>query len=342
MVRALRGATTVKNNTLDDILNGTGELLEKLLEANGIYSDDAISIIFTVTNDLDAAFPAAAARKLGLGDIPLMCMTEIPVPGSLEKCIRLLMHVNSEKSNKEMQHLYLKGARILRPDLAKISVAIDGPAGAGKSTIAKAVSKSLGFIYLDTGAMYRAVALKAINCSIDTSDPLKLAKLVENINLRIEFCSGEQQIFLDNEDVTGSIRTPEVSIGASNVAAIPAVRIKLVELQRKIAGQKSVVMDGRDIGTYVLPAADFKFFLTASIEERARRRHSEHLAKGVCNVCLEEVKKDIEYRDANDSGRAFAPLKKAADAIEIDSSEMTVSEVAEKILSIIRDRIGKA
>ena len=214
-----------------------------------------------------------------------------------------------------------------------VSIAIDGPAGAGKSTIAKIISKSLGIIYLDTGAMYRTVALKAIKLGVDTLDRDSLARMVENIDIRITYTGNEQHIFLDGEDVSGKIRTPEVSIGASNVATIPEVRIKMVELQREIAAKDSVVMDGRDIGTYVLPYANLKIFLTASIDERAKRRYNEQLEKGAAGMTLEDVRKDIEYRDRNDSSRAFAPLARAEDAIELDTTSLTIEEVAKKIMS---------
>jgi len=226
--------------------------------------------------------------------------------------------------------------------LPHINIAIDGPAGAGKSTVAKMISKALGIIYLDTGAMYRTVALKAISQGIDTRDAEKLSRLVETISIKIDFTDGEQQIFLDGENVSNKIRTPEVSIGASNVAVIPAVRIKMVEIQREIAKFNSVVMDGRDIGTYVLPGADYKFFLTASVEERAKRRYAEQIEKGMKDVRFEDVLKDIQYRDQNDSSRDFAPLCKAEDAIEIDTTNLTVNEVVEKILSIIKAKNKKS
>lgn len=219
-----------------------------------------------------------------------------------------------------------------------INIAIDGPAGAGKSTVAKKISSTLGIIYLDTGAMYRAVALKAIRSGLDTSDAAGLASLVGDIDIRIEYKGTEQRIFLDDSDVSGQIRTPEVSIGASNVAVIPAVRIKLVELQRDIANTHDVVMDGRDIGTYVLPNAKYKFFITASLEERAKRRHKELLARGMTGSAFEDVLRDISFRDKNDSSRAFAPLSKAQDALEIDTTGMNPQEVADKILSYISER----
>ncbi len=219
-----------------------------------------------------------------------------------------------------------------------INIAIDGPAGAGKSTIAKAISHELEIVYLDTGAMYRTVALKAIRQGIDTLDEEHLAELVKYIDIQIEYKDNEQRIFLDGNEVTGFIRTPDVSIGASKVAVIPAVRIKMVELQRNIARNNDVVMDGRDIGTYVLPDADYKFFLTASLDERANRRYKEMLSKGMTEVDFDEVKKDIAYRDNNDSSRAFAPLSKASDALEIDTTGLEPQEV----IRIILDQIKKS
>ncbi|GAE89035.1 (d)CMP kinase [Acetivibrio straminisolvens] len=222
---------------------------------------------------------------------------------------------------------------------ARISIAIDGPAGAGKSTIAKLISKTLNILYLDTGAMYRTVALKAIREGVDTSNREQMSKLVEDIDIKVVYSDDIQHIFLDGKDVTELIRTPEVSIGASNVATVPAVRLKMVELQREVAKQNSVVMDGRDIGTYVLPDATLKFFLTASIEARAIRRYNELLSKGMTQMTLEDVKKDIEYRDKNDSSRDFAPLSKAQDAIEIDTTDLTIEQVVNKIMEYVKEYV---
>lgn len=221
--------------------------------------------------------------------------------------------------------------------MTRINIAIDGPAGAGKSTVAKAVSKKLGIIYLDTGAMYRTVALKAILSGVDTKDEAGLTELVKDIDIRIEYERSEQRIYLDGKDVTENIRTADVSIGASNVAVIPAVRLKMVELQREIAAQNDVVMDGRDIGTYVLPYARYKFFLTASLEERAKRRYDEMIGKGMSSATIDEVQKDIAYRDNNDSTRAFAPLSRAQDALEIDTTHLNPTEVIDTILSCIKN-----
>lgn len=211
------------------------------------------------------------------------------------------------------------------------SIAIDGPAGAGKSTIAKKVSAKLGFIYIDTGAMYRAVALKAINSGVDTKSQNDLAKLIENIDITLSHENNSQRIFLDSIDVSESIRTSNVSVGASNVAVFQEVRLKLVDLQRKIAADKDVVMDGRDIGSFVLPNANLKIFLTAEVDERARRRYDELVQKSQ-KVNFDEVKADMVFRDNNDSSRAFAPLIKVADAIEIDSTSLTIDEVVERIM----------
>lgn len=220
-----------------------------------------------------------------------------------------------------------------------ITIAIDGPAGAGKSTIAKAVSRELGIIYLDTGAMYRTVALKAMREGVDYRDGEGLARLVSNMNIRIEFAKDGQKIFLEGEDVTDLIRTPEISMGASQVSAVPAVRMKMVELQREIAAGDSVVMDGRDIGTFVLPGATLKIFLTATIEERAARRYKEMAGKGIAQSNLEEVRRDMESRDLQDSTRAFAPLKKAEDAVEIDTTGMEIQRVADEIISLIKGKL---
>lgn len=216
------------------------------------------------------------------------------------------------------------------------SIAIDGPAGAGKSTIAKKVSANLGFIYLDTGAMYRAVALKAIRSGIDTKNQKELAAMMDSLNISISHDNNLQKIFLDGQDVSEAIRTPEVSVGASNVAVFPEVRLKMVDLQRKIASEHDVVMDGRDIGSYVLPNADLKIFLTASVDERARRRYEEQIKKGQ-SVTFESVRADMVYRDNNDSSRAFAPLTKVADAIEIDSTTLSIDEVVERILYLFNN-----
>ena len=217
-----------------------------------------------------------------------------------------------------------------------MKVAIDGPAGAGKSSIAKAVSKKLGFVYIDTGAMYRAVAVYAIENGIEIKEENFTSDVLDEIKIDITYEDGTQKIFLLGKDVSERIREADVSIGASNVAVIPAVRLKLVELQRALAEKTSVIMDGRDIGTYVLPDAEVKIFLTASSDVRARRRLLEMKEKGM-EADFETVKRDIEYRDKNDSERECAPLRQAEDAVLVDTSDMTIDEVIERITEIIRE-----
>ena len=217
----------------------------------------------------------------------------------------------------------------------RINIAIDGPAGAGKSTIAKIISKKLGYIYLDTGAMYRSFALFAIQNGVDTLDHEALKDLLKDFNLEIKYSDGGQHVILNGVNVTDKIRTVEVSEGSSNVAVVPEVRFKMVDLQSDIARNNNVVMDGRDIGTYVLPDADVKIFLTASVEERAHRRYLELKEKGMSDISLDKIKEDIIYRDKNDSEREFAPLRKAEDAIEIDTTALSVGEVVDKIINLV-------
>lgn len=217
-----------------------------------------------------------------------------------------------------------------------MKVAIDGPAGAGKSSIAKAVSKKLGFVYIDTGAMYRAVAVYAIENGIEIKAKNFTKEVLDEIKIDITYEDGAQKIFLLGKDVSDRIREADASIGASNVAVIPAVRLKLVELQRSLAEKTSVIMDGRDIGTYVLPDAEVKIYLTASSDVRAQRRLLEMKEKGM-EADFETVKRDIEYRDKNDSEREFAPLRQAEDAVLVDTSDMTIEEVINRITEIIRE-----
>lgn len=220
-----------------------------------------------------------------------------------------------------------------------MKVAIDGPAGAGKSTISKAVAKRLGFVYIDTGAMYRAIGLAAVRRGIDTKDADGVAAILGEVEITIAHNEDGQQIFLNGENVSEEIRLPEISVAASNVAVIPAVRLKLVELQRALAEKENVIMDGRDIGTYVLPDAEVKIFLTASVEERAKRRCKELLEKGV-ETDVNSVKADMEYRDKNDSGRDFAPLKRAEDSVHVDNTDITIEEAIERICQLVENQRG--
>ena len=219
-----------------------------------------------------------------------------------------------------------------------MKIAIDGPAGAGKSTIAKLLAKKLGILYLDTGAMYRAVGLKAIENGIDVTDETAVKKMLDSTTVDVKSEEGVQHVYLDGKDVTGKIREHRVSKAASDISAVPCVRYKMVDLQREIAARCDTVLDGRDIGTFVLPNAEYKIFLTASVAERARRRYEELKAKGE-ECTLESVASDIEKRDYNDSHRALAPLRKADDAVEIDTTDLSIEEVADKITALIGGRI---
>ncbi len=212
-----------------------------------------------------------------------------------------------------------------------INIAIDGPAGAGKSTIAKLVAKEKGFIYVDTGAMYRAIALYLIRNNVALDDSESMVKFASQAEVSIKYVDGQQQVILNGENVNGLIRTEEVSKMASVSSAVPEIRTMLLELQRKLARENDVVMDGRDIGTNILPNAQYKIFLTASAEERANRRYKELVERGEeCDY--EKIKADIIERDERDSNRATAPLKQAEDAILVDSSNMTIDEVAKTII----------
>lgn len=219
-------------------------------------------------------------------------------------------------------------------------IAIDGPSGAGKSTISKVIAKKLGFIYIDTGAMYRAAALGCVRQGVDVkSEPKKATEIVKKLDIDLEMGESGTIVYLNGEDVSGKIRTPEISLAASAVSAIGDVRVVLVEKQREMGSRKSVIMDGRDIGTHVLPDADVKIFLTASSSARAKRRYDELLAKGE-KVTFSEVLEDMELRDKNDSTRAVSPLKPADDAVMIDTTEYSFDESVDYIHNIICERLG--
>lgn len=215
------------------------------------------------------------------------------------------------------------------------NIAIDGPAGAGKSTIAKMAAKKLDFIYVDTGAMYRAMALFFLRREIDAKDEKKIAEACEHINVTIAYQEGEQQVLLNGENVNAFIRTEEVSMMTSNTSKYPAVREKLLYLQRELAAANNVIMDGRDIGTCVLPDAELKIYLTASASERAKRRYLEQKERGV-ESDLAQIERDIIARDEQDMNREIAPLKQADDAIYLDTSDMTIEEVVTKIVSLVQ------
>ena len=218
------------------------------------------------------------------------------------------------------------------------NIAIDGPAGAGKSTAAKLAAKELGFIYVDTGAMYRTIALYLLRSGTDIEEESALQAALEDIDVRISYEQGVQHMILNGEDVSGLIRTPEVSDMASRSSARPAVRKKLLDLQRQLAAREDVLMDGRDIGTAILPKADLKIFLTASVAERARRRFLEMKEKGE-ECSEEEIRREIEERDYRDMHREISPLVQAEDAVLLDTSDMTLEQVVERITALAKEKM---
>ena len=220
------------------------------------------------------------------------------------------------------------------------AIAIDGPSGAGKSSLARACASAFGFLYVDTGAIYRTVGLAAWRRGLDRRDENVIAAMLPELEIRMAYNEqGEQRIYLDGEDVSAEIRLPEISICASDVSALPAVRAYLLEMQRKMARENNVIMDGRDIGTVVLPDAELKIFLTASAEARAERRLKELIAKGV-EADFEEVLRDIRYRDEQDANRETAPLKPAEDSVLVDTTEIDFAASEALLRSIIREKLG--
>ena len=219
-----------------------------------------------------------------------------------------------------------------------VNIAIDGPAGAGKSTLARKAAERLGYIYVDTGALYRTVGLYSIRKGFDTKDPASVGETLKDIDIKLGFTDEGQRVYLNGEDVSEAIRTPEASMGASNVSAIPCVREFLFDLQKQIAKENDCLMDGRDIGTVVLPDAQVKIFLTASPETRAKRRYDELVAKG-SDVTFQDVLDDLIKRDYQDTHREIAPLKAADDAVVLDTSDFTFEQSLDAILDVITKKL---
>lgn len=217
------------------------------------------------------------------------------------------------------------------------NIAIDGPAGAGKSSIAKEAAKQLGFIYVDTGALYRTVALNAICKGADLNDPDAVVRTLTGTDISLAFENGSQKVLLNGEDVSSKIRTEEISAGASKVSAIPKVREFLFDLQKSIAANNNCLMDGRDIGTVVLPNADLKVFLTATPEERARRRYQQNLDRGM-DADYDKILEEVNQRDYQDTHRDIAPLRRADDAVLLDTTELNFDEVVDQLLKLVEER----
>jgi cytidylate kinase len=229
--------------------------------------------------------------------------------------------------------------RVKKVSQSNLTVAIDGPASSGKSTVAKQIAENLGLIYVDTGAMYRTITYKALQEKVDLQDEAALLAILKETKIEFERTDKGQLVFANGEEVTSDIRQNDVSNAVSDVSAHAAIREELVARQRKIAEQQGVIMDGRDIGTVVLPEADVKIFLVASVEERAERRHNENVQKGIPSD-LELLKKEIAERDFKDSNRKVSPLKQAEDALLIDTTELSIQEVVNKIENIIKQKIN--
>lgn len=342
-MRAIRGAITVNENERDSILSATKKMLEEIISRNRLNKEQIISMIFSVTGDLTKVQPAVAAREMGFETQGLFCVAEMSAENSLPLCIRVLIHAEIDVLQKEICHVYLKGAKILRPDLSEkkedkcLAIAIDGPSGAGKSTIAQLLAKELKYIYIDTGAMYRSVALYCLNNGVDLSNKEKVESLLDNISIEITHIDGMQHLILNGEDVTERLRVQEVAGGASIVAAIPGVRRFLTEIQKEMADKANVVMDGRDIGTFVLPGAGVKIYMDADPDIRAQRRTSELAGKGI-HADKEQIKSEIIQRDIDDKNREHSPLTQAEDAIYIDTSKLSKNEVVNMILKIVQER----
>lgn len=340
-IYSIRGAITIEENTKENIIKNTELLLNEIIIKNNITKENMINIIFSATNDITKEYPAIATRNIGINNCPIMCLQEMYVEESLPLCIRVMITVKLN-DNVNLNHVYLKDAKKLRPDIALkdnyFAVAIDGPAGSGKSTISKIICKELNFIYVDTGAMFRAISLYCLKNNIDCNSKEEVEKNIDNINISLEFENGIQQIYLNNENITEIIRTEEISNNASIIAKFPSVRNKLLSMQRNIASNNNVVMDGRDIATNVLPNANVKIYLDADVDERAKRRYEELILKNE-KAEYYKVRQDIINRDNDDKNRKIAPLKKASDAITINTTNLSIYEVSNIIIKIIKENI---
>lgn len=334
----LRGATTIEKDAREDILLSVKDLLDEIFAINSLEKEEVKAIIFSLTSDIHAYHPAKSARESGYDFAPLFTATEPDIEGGLKLCIRVMI-LAELKENRTIKHIYQKGAKTLRKDISDIfNIALDGPAGSGKSTVAKILAADYNILYLDTGAMYRACGLKALRMGISPKDKEAVEKMLPSLDLKVEYRDGKQHTILDGEDVSSAIRENAVSMAASDISAQHAVRLKMVEMQRDIATNMSCVLDGRDIGSYVLPNAKFKFYITADSKVRAMRRFKELEQRGE-KVDFDTLHAEIIARDKQDSERDFAPLVCADDAVVIDTSNMDISDVIANVKKIIQSQI---
>lgn len=326
---AIRGAVDAQN-TASSIINQSKILLEEIIRVNKLDKKEIKCILFTATQDIDKAYPALAARYIGLNDTALVCLNEMLVEGQMQGVIRTTVFYNDDINKTD---IYLGKTKSLRKDKYmdnNIKIAIDGPTSAGKSTIAKLLAQKLKINYVDTGSMYRALTLKVLNNNIDP----KSEKDVTSIADKTKIDYFENHIFLDGLCVDDKIRNELIDKNVSYVCQYRDVRKRLVSLQKEIASKSSVIMDGRDIGTVVLKDANYKFFLTASADVRAKRRYKEYIEKGL-EVNFEDIKNDLIRRDDYDSHREVDPLVKASDAIEVNTDDKNIEETVELMLSYI-------
>lgn len=338
-MKVIRGATTIEQDCKEEIISSVKELLDEMFLQNALRREEICAFVFSLTTDVHSYHPAKAARECGYDFAPLFATIEPQIDGALRLCIRVMLLTERENTSPAAKHIYQKGAKVLRKDISEIyNIALDGPAGSGKSTVAKALAKDYNILYLDTGAMYRACGLKALRLGIDLKAPEEVEKMLPKLDVRVEYRDGKQHTLLDGEDVSEEIRENRVSMAASDVSAYRAVREKMVEMQREIARKMSCVIDGRDIGSAVLPDAKYKFFVTADSKVRAMRRYKELAARGE-TVDFQSLHNEILLRDKQDSEREFSPLVQAEDAVVIDTSEMQIEDVVAKIKALIQTKI---
>lgn len=326
---AIRGAVDAQN-TASSIINQSKILLEEIIRVNKLDKKEIKCILFTATQDIDKAYPALAARYIGLNDTALICLNEMLVEGQIQGVIRTTVFYNDDINKTD---IYLGKTKSLRKDKYmdnNIKIAIDGPTSAGKSTIAKLLAQKLKINYVDTGSMYRALTLKVLNNNIDPKSEEDVTSIADKT--KIDYF--ENHIFLDGLCVDDKIRNELIDKNVSYVCQYRDVRKRLVSLQKEIASKSSVIMDGRDIGTVVLKDANYKFFLTASADVRAKRRYKEYIEKGL-EVNFEDIKNDLIRRDDYDSHREVDPLVKASDAIEVNTDDKNIEETVELMLSYI-------